>query len=448
MVMKNTVFHFFLTCGWLLVLVIGVWLIGCESPEVVPTIYVPESLAATKAALVSVLATGSDAAEINIKTSLSLKQGDWQLTAQTADGKPLTLKSDGAKTLNNFTLNTFLATGLTAGQTYQFQLRYVFNARDTLVATRTYRHTSPAYWRRLAHVDTDEGDFTGSVLANTQVQSVVDTTGVIISVTRYVDEQKGDAWVYDRKIDQWLTRIATPNTNRRGLVRFRLKAVGSVYYTMIGLGYLTNDRSPGGRAYLKDMGVLGAGTLTPTYAGRDGEIAFFTTTDRAFLLTQETSPELWIRRGDWSQYRGRDFPEVPGTMATFALNGIGYVVNQIDGRPPHLYAYNPDLDQWTRRADFPGTARSRGVGFSVGGKGYFGLGVAGDDERGLRDIYQYDPATDTWQYVTDYPGQGNRYLISYSTDDRAYLGWGYESQASPSGGARQIGCTDFWEFKP
>lgn len=217
-------------------------------------------------------------------------------------------------------------------------------------------------------------------------------------------------------------------------------------YVFEGMGYQTNESTPQKRTYLKKFSSPDR-NLKP-YAGEDGEVALFSTSTQAFFLTQQGSPALWIRDANWEQRRGRDFPEASGTLATFTVNKIGYVVNQREGQPTHLFSYNPVTDQWIRRADFPGLPRSQGVGFSAGGRGYFGAGLTGEDERGLRDLWQYDPATDKWQYVTDYPGQGNRYLITYSTATKAYLGWGYESQPSPSGGARVVGCTDFWEFTP
>jgi hypothetical protein len=145
-------------------------------------------------------------------------------------------------------------------------------------------------------------------------------------------------------------------------------------------------------------------------------------------------------------------PEPIGTLATFSIRNIGYVVNQRLGQPVRLWAYNPATDAWTRKADFPGAARSRGTGFAMARRGYFGLGLA-DDGQGLRDLWQYDPTADQWQYITDYPGQGNQLLAVFSAPDgakpeRAYLGWGYEAQQTSTGVNRVVGCTDWWELTP
>ena len=48
-------------------------------------------------------------------------------------------------------------------------------------------------------------------------------------------------------------------------------------------------------------------------------------------------------------------------------------------------------DTWTQRADFGGTARSGAVGFSIGSKGYIGMGW--DIDGYLRkDFWEYEPS--------------------------------------------------------
>lgn len=367
-------------------------------------------------------------------------------TVVSADQASLVLTATKKQTLDLFELTTFRVSNLTAGQRYRFKLRFVYNHRDTLTTERTYVHQPNTFWKRLAHAAIDGGDFTGSLIGNGDL-SALETN--FLTASRYVLDEQGQTWYYQLMTDQWFSATAN-NLIPHNYIEFRLQAVPGITYLFKGLGYLDNDRVPGNRIYLKTMVAygIGGGPVHPDYAGADGEVAFFTTVDRAFQLTQQGSRELWVRRGNWAQYQGHDFPEAPGTLATFTIDGIGYVINQLEGQTPRLYAYQPDQDQWTRKADFPGSPRSRGVGFAVSGKGYFGLGITGDDEWGLRDLWQYDPIADQWQYVTEYPGQASRYLIISSLLNRVYLGWGYESQAAPSGGSRVVGCTDLWEFKP
>jgi hypothetical protein len=45
---------------------------------------------------------------------------------------------------------------------------------------------------------------------------------------------------------------------------------------------------------------------------------------------------------------------------------------------------------WTQKADFGGTVRIGTVGFSIGSKGYIGMGMAFVSPK--KDFWEYDPA--------------------------------------------------------
>ncbi|HVX48886.1 MAG TPA: IPT/TIG domain-containing protein [Chitinophagaceae bacterium] len=80
-----------------------------------------------------------------------------------------------------------------------------------------------------------------------------------------------------------------------------------------------------------------------------------------------------------------------------AYVGIGRIAGYVNST--QFWEYNPGSDTWTRKADFPGSARMEAIGFGVNGKGYAGLGLSidgGGTTKALADWWQYDPATDTW----------------------------------------------------
>lgn len=419
---------------------------ACRSDSVPVPIINTEASQPPQATVVSVQPTGAATAEVVVKLISSIKPADWQLTAQSATGTVLRLDAGPTQSLSPFSLASFTLNGLTAGQTCRLRLRFLYNQKDTLTQERTYTHVTYNPWKKLAHLPFNAGLFTGSIR-----DFSADRLGNIMRVTRYVDADTWHSAYYSYGSNQWFQTNPPGLPPRRGLVEYTLyfnKTDEAYFY---GLGYQTDDLYPGKYQYIRDMYAIlnGYGSYVfPAYAGEDGEIAFFTTTEWAFFLTQNGSPAM---RGIYAQFQQETrapLPEKPGTLVTFSIGETGYVVNQLPGQPPRLFAYNSETDVWTRKADFPGVQRLRGIAFSVKGKGYFGLGT-GVNQQGLRDIWQYDPATDQWQYSTDYPGQGNRYLITFSAANRAFLGWGYESQImAGSAGTRLLGCTDFWEFRP
>ena len=462
--MENKNFRFVITLFWLVIFGLGTQFSGCRTtPDVAPVIdlrVVPPA----QAAIVSVLPTGPDAAEVQVKDSPGLT-APYELIGLTPAGGMLAFTATAEPTRANpynlpgiaypFQLTRHRTTGLSVGQTYRFRLRFRYNNADTVTVERSYTHHLPAHWTRLAHLPADNGQFTG-----TPVELDFERQGETVSLFRYVDENTTDQLLYYRSSDFWLREMYPPPPSlpvaRPGIVQFNLYYLNSDRYRFWGLGYQTSDLFPGKYVYLRDLYLRTPppynelNTIVPSYLGEVGETAFFKTVDQAFFLTQNGSPALFIINALGEQRPGSPLPEAPGTLATFTVDSVGYVVNQVGSRPPRLWAYDTRLNRWSRRADFPGPVRSRGVGFSAGGRGYFGLGTTPTADGGLRDIWQYDPATNQWQYVTDYPGQGHRYVSVLSLPKRAFLGLGYETQpvVGSDGITRQTGCTDFWEFTP
>jgi hypothetical protein len=447
----------------LLIVCLLVYQWSCRSlVEVAPVVDLRERMP-PQASIVSVLPTELDAAEIQIKDSPGLK-APYILTGLTPTGNALSLSPRVEPVNPNprqlplipypFQLSRYRVTNLVVGQTYRFRLRFVYNNEDTITIERPYTHRPPGNWTRLAHLPADNGHFTG-----TPVAMDYDRAGTSISLFRYVDVNTTQTLLYYYSLDLWLNDTNAPSllpTSRPGIIQFNLYFRNVDRYRFWGLGYQTSDLLPGKYIYLRDLYLETPppynkiNTVVPSYLGEAGETAFFTTIDQAFFLTQNGSPALFAISSLAEQRPCRPLPELPGTLATFTIDSIGFIINQVGNRQPHLWAYDTRTDSWSRKSDFPGPVRSRGVGFSVKGIGYFGLGTTPQQDAGYRDIWQYDPATNAWQYLTDYPGQAHRYVVSLSTANRVFLGLGYEAQPSlgQNAATRQVGCTDFWEFKP
>jgi N-acetylneuraminic acid mutarotase len=102
-----------------------------------------------------------------------------------------------------------------------------------------------------------------------------------------------------------------------------------------------------------------------------------------------------------------------------------------------------DSTTWVQKANMEAVARHRCNDFTIGHKGYFGLGhhnsVAGVNNV-FSDFWEYDPATDSWTQKADY-GQGQIYhAFDFVIDNKAYVGCG-----------RSSGGTQFramWMFDP
>jgi N-acetylneuraminic acid mutarotase len=121
----------------------------------------------------------------------------------------------------------------------------------------------------------------------------------------------------------------------------------------------------------------------------------------------------------------------------FSIGDKGYI--GMGGRVDYkkdFWEYNPTTNIWTRKADFPGLARWAAVGFSIGNKGYVGLGQNGTTN--FVDLWEYDPLTDSWTKKTDFPGVARSGVVYFSIGNRGYVGLGLSIEL----------ISDFWEYNP
>lgn len=147
--------------------------------------------------------------------------------------------------------------------------------------------------------------------------------------------------------------------------------------------------------------------------------------------------------GDWG--RKADFEGVSRSDATaFVINDTAYVgtgftsSTSTDSRLSDFWKYNADQDNWYAIASFPGKARSKAVAFSVGGKGYVGLGTDGTNL--LTDFWEYNPTSNSWKQVASFPLTKGRYgAVAFGIGNYGYVGCGNDGDNDQQ---------DFYQFNP
>lgn len=140
-------------------------------------------------------------------------------------------------------------------------------------------------------------------------------------------------------------------------------------------------------------------------------------------------------------------------LIAFSIGDKGYVgLGVTTGKTPtaDFWEYDPVNDTWTRKADFPGGWRDEAVAFVIGNRGYVGTGkgatVAG--QGNLRnDLWEYNPFTDAWTQMADMPAAKRCNAVAFAIGGKGYVGTGGTGGTGPSFTA---GTTygDFWEFTP
>ena len=235
-------------------------------------------------------------------------------------------------------------------------------------------------------------------------------TGIVASYS-----WKKDMWEYNPASNSW-RRVADFAPG------FRFDYGGGLRYSAVGFG-------------IGNKGYMGTGNyrISPAY-------------DAIYLNDfWEFDPNIGDS-GTWT--RKADVPE-QGRHAAIGLSignkgyiGLGYYY--YDTRLKDFWEYNPAENTWTRKADFGGIQRVAAAAFTLGNKGYVGSSacncwVNGQYYGYLNDFWEYTPATDSWLQKATFPGSIRTAGASFSIGQKGYLG---------VGGNNQGNLSDFWEYSP
>ena len=133
----------------------------------------------------------------------------------------------------------------------------------------------------------------------------------------------------------------------------------------------------------------------------------------------------------------------------FSIGGRGYLCGGVDTAEvihKDLWAYNPQSDSWTQKADLPGPARRDAISFVVDNFAYVGSGmdsISGPSGTTLKDFWRYEPSTNTWAAIADFPGAGGEgiyFATGFSVGGKGYLCGG---KMGPN-----LYSSQLWEYKP
>ena len=148
-----------------------------------------------------------------------------------------------------------------------------------------------------------------------------------------------------------------------------------------------------------------------------------------------SGPDLWTQKANFA---GTTRNQAVG----FSIGDKGYIGTGYDGSQ-HLkdfWEYDPSSDTWTQKADFEGTPRRLATGFSIGSKGYIGTGLNSSGQvQFLIDFWEYDPISNVWTRKADVAGGARYGAFGFSIGNRGYVGMGIVNYAA---------LTDFWEYDP
>lgn len=184
----------------------------------------------------------------------------------------------------------------------------------------------------------------------------------------------------------------------------------------------------------------GSTTIAIQFGKHSGKI-----TVRACNESENSLPsEIYVTQGgvvgQWC--RELDFPNgIRSNAVSFSIGNKGYVGLGTDvsaNKFADFWEFNPDENSWTQKADFAGGERFDAAGFSIGNLGYIGTGYNASSV--LKDFWEYNPATNQWTRKADFAGGRRQLAFGLAIGNKGYIGSGRDTSFHV--------IPDFWEYNP
>ena len=115
----------------------------------------------------------------------------------------------------------------------------------------------------------------------------------------------------------------------------------------------------------------------------------------------------------------------PGTtyfIRAYATNSSGTVYGNLLSFTTS-FTQGPGQGLWIQKVNLPGGVRYSAASFSIGTKGYIGIGY-NDGDWPRRDFWEWDQVTNIWTRLADYPGNSTGIAVCFSIGAKGYIGTG------------------------
>lgn len=193
----------------------------------------------------------------------------------------------------------------------------------------------------------------------------------------------------------------------------------------------------------------------------NGFIKGFSSASRGYFFK---SNRLWEYNPANNTWTSKTSPSGPSgknfvfcfTIGTKAYIGLGAAApGSSTPMTKEVWEYDMTNDTWTRKNDFPGTARVEPFSFSIKGFGFVGGGDTTNGSYGMAaDVWKYDPSSDSWKRVADFPGNHSIGISGFNIENTGFVleaGQGYPTAPTASFGVPYLwsynGDSDTWTQK-
>ena len=197
--------------------------------------------------------------------------------------------------------------------------------------------------------------------------------------------QYSKLWEYDPISDQWTLKKPLPLVFSSGMIyqTFYISSVNRAY-VILSNGYLVTY-NPDDDTWALTPDLPFASTLAANY---DKQIAQGTVS-RGYFKNGSDVWEFSPENGQWTK-----LPAFPGGTGnsydsySFGLQDDLYIGTSTED---NLWLYKSSQNKWIRKAGITTTYRSSPIYFSIGAKGYVGMGAKSPGDILLKDFNEYNP---------------------------------------------------------
>jgi N-acetylneuraminic acid mutarotase len=167
-----------------------------------------------------------------------------------------------------------------------------------------------------------------------------------------------------------------------------------------------------------------------------------------YLWKYDPSTDKWTQKASLPEGFKLRYQAVGFSIGDKGYVGLGWngvtTTDTINDIYKDFWEYDPVADKWTKKADFIGTPRYGAVGFGQNNYGYVGFGNDGDDEK---DFYRYDPSNDTWTNLNGAGMNKRKNASVFIINNIAYIFGGTSNLSYATDVASYNPATDTWTVK-
>lgn len=250
-----------------------------------------------------------------------------------------------------------------------------------------------------------------------------------------------DFWEYDPSNNSWTQKANVGGLPRDGAVGF---SIGNRGYVGTGRARVSDIVYENAKDFWEYDPVINTWTKKADFGGaaRQGAVGF-NIDKKGYIGTGNVgnlANDFWEYDRDtdtWKEKAG--FGGTPRSAAVgFSIDGKGYIGTGNDGGLKNdFWEYDPVGNSWVQKANFGGPAIDRGAGFSIGGKGYIGGGFAGFTNTIntiIPEFWEFNPATNTWQKKANFPSSQRHGTTGFSIGSKGFFVAGNAGQTYFSSG--------------